>query len=325
MSKRWYLLIPFLSIFGAVFLISLTSPGDSYVPSGETDGEKTRIICFLSGASGMDQINHEIAQGLSDGAEQYEEAAVSIYSFDDFEDRNFVGGVETFLAMQGDIMVAFGTNDAGDAADLVADNQVKVILLDTDTPENPEERIAFIGTDNQGVIQQVIQSVKENIPEANAAVFITHQHSTTFLRRDEVTELANHDPALQIEGIYYISTDSIQAFTQMRDILSDNPKINTVLCLDGFSSRTAASVIPAIDQDYYTVGFDISDYTVKALENGDMDLLVTQNYREMGRMAVEIALNYKQGDEAIELYQPCVLYTRENAGKLREEYLHGEG
>lgn len=324
MSKIWVRFLILFGVLGITFFFCLTGfrPGDGDKVGAE--GEQTRIICFLSGASGMNQINTEITRGLEEQSGQSDRAALSVYNYDDFEDRTFTGGVETFLAMQGNVMIAFGTNEAGQAAELVEDNQVKLILLDTDTPDHPEERIAFIGTDNRGAVREIIQSVKENVPEANAAVFITHQHSTTFLRRDALQDLTDQDQAIQIENIYYISSDSIEAFTQMREILSENPEINTVLCLDGFSSQTAASVIPAMDQDYYTVGFDISDYTVKALENGDFDLLVSQDYDQMGKMAVEIATNYQEGEEAVEIYRPCDFYTQENAEELAEEYFHGE-
>lgn len=322
MTKQWYLKT-FLAA-GTVFLLSQACFTQTAARSTDAGKTSCRMIGFLSGSLGMDQISNEIISGLTETAAQSEGAMLSVYDYTDFEGRDFTGGVEAFLAMQGDFMIAFGTNNAADAADLVAKERVKLILLDTDTPENPEERIAFIGTDNRGAVKKVIGAVKEHMPSSVAAVFITHQHSTTFERRDEVLALANSDPGISVEDVYYLSVDSIKAFAQMKTILSEDSRINTILCLDGFSSQTAASVIPDMEKDYYTVGFDISQDTVKALQNGDFNLLVTQDYYGMGQLAVDTALNYQEGQESLEIHLPCVLYTDENAGELAEVYTDEE-
>jgi ABC-type sugar transport system substrate-binding protein len=298
--------------------IAQTADVDSHEDT--TTEETIRIISFLPGQSNMSQITGEITEGLREGMASADNASLTVYNFEDFGNSGFYGAVETFIAMQGDVMIAFGVSDVSEAEDLIKENHVKLILLDTDTTGDLDERIAFIGTDNQTAVQNIMNDISQKISEINMALFLTYEHSTTVARLDEVLKFADADSDIDVSSVSYLSSNSIDSYKQMMEILEENSDINTIICLDGFSSQTAASVIPAVDHDYYIAGFDENDETIEALENGTFDLLVTQNYHAMGKLAVGTALSYKDGDKPIEIYEPSTLYTAEDAEKLVEVY-----
>ena len=101
MSKIWYRFLILLGVLGITFLFCLTGFRKDNGDKGGIERDQTRIICFLSGASGMNQINAEITRGMEEQSGQSDQAALSVYSFEDFGGGDFTAGVETFLSMQG--------------------------------------------------------------------------------------------------------------------------------------------------------------------------------------------------------------------------------
>jgi ribose transport system substrate-binding protein len=102
--------------------------------------------------------------------------------------------------------------------------------------------------------------------------------------------------------------DRAEGKTVFAQILKDNPQI------DGVFAHNDEMILGAIEAakeanrtGIQFVGFDAVDDAISAVESGDLSATVAQQPAEMGRIGVETALNYLNGDKNISSFIPVDL------------------
>ena len=117
-----------------------------------------------------------------------------------------------------------------------------------------------------------------------------------------------------------LSENVISARKEIEQVLERNTEINTVVCLDGSSSVAAAQVMEAgTESRPYTACFDCEEAVVNALKNGKIDLIMMQDYAQMGRASIEIAASGGAAGADSEIYTKCIPITAENIGEIYGE------
>lgn len=100
--------------------------------------------------------------------------------------------------------------------------------------------------------------------------------------------------------------DRARGMSVMENILQAQPEIDAIFAHNDEMALGALTAIRASGRDIIVVGFDATDDAVKAVEEGRMAATVAQKPREMGKIAVEAALQVLKG-ETVSEYVPVDL------------------
>ena len=220
--------------------------------------------------------------------------------------------------MKKDCLISFGGAAVGEydeAARRLKEAGVSLIVADHDM-ENPMDRTAFVGTDNWEAGIRIIDYVEREVENPKAAVFMTYSHGGILERRDAAVE-ACAKKKIPLAAIAFLPENGILARKEIEKILKETPEINTVICLDGTSSVAAAQVMEERTEDRpYTVCFDCEDAVVQALQNQKIDLIMMQDYEEMGRACIDIAASREEKERGAEVYTKCIPVVFENIDEV---------
>lgn len=287
----------------------------------ETRGQEedpVRVVSFLPAES---DISSKFLQGMQERADQEEHLEFSWYYYEDFSGMNFEKCVDTAIAMQKDYLISFGGTAEGEceeAIERMKESSLQLIVIDHDM-ENPEDRRAFVGTDNREAGVQIIDDVSASVEHPCVAVFMTYTHGGIMDRQSGVQEEAAQKQ-ISVAVTEVLSENVISARKEIEQVLEHNAEINTVVCLDGSSSVAAAQVMESKTENRpYTACFDCEEAVVNALKNGKIDLIMMQDYAQMGRVSIEIAASGDAAGADSEIYTKCIPITAENIGEIYGE------
>lgn len=298
----------------SVFCLFMAQPcKGAQLPEGE---EKVRVICFLSSLEGMEEINDQITKGMQAEAKEHPEISLSIYGVSDFGKVDFTQLVRIFLAMKGDYMISFAMPGMEDAVPLIEKEHVRLILFDSDMKEK-EARLSFIGTDNPELVDQIMDSVADNRVKPHVAVFVMPVHSTTMTRLRKIESEIKERKNFTLSNITYLPKwDVMTASEEMRQVLSSDPGINAIICIDTYSTEIAARALGDLPRSYYAVGFDTSEVSVKALKDGVLDCLAVQDFQKMGKISIQTVQKDMAGEKVFDHAVNGLVLSSQSAEKI---------
>lgn len=279
-----------------------------------------RAVCFLPMEG---DISTQLLKGLREEAEKADNLDFSWYYYTDFADMDFEVYADMAIAMQEDYLISFGGTAAGEyeeAVDRLKEADVKLIVVDHDM-EDPMDRMAFVGTDNRESAIQILDYVKNEVEHPVAAVFMTYSHGGILERRQTLEEKADQGE-IRLASVSVLPEHAMLAGQEIEQVLEENKEVNTVICLDGTSSIAAAQVMEQYEERHlYVVCFDCEDVVVNALKNQKIDLIMAQDYGQMGRECIGLvtAAPLDTEDVRTEIYTKCIPITRGTIDEAQRE------
>lgn len=105
-----------------------------------------------------------------------------------------------------------------------------------------------------------------------------------------------------------------EGLTVMENMLQSNENVEAIFAQNDEMALGALEAIEAagLAEDIVVVGFDGNDDAIEAIEAGRMDATIAQQPLEMGRIAMETAFEYFDGEEIDEyIAAPLELITNE--------------
>lgn len=90
--------------------------------------------------------------------------------------------------------------------------------------------------------------------------------------------------------------DRSEGLTVMENLLQAHPDVKAVFSQNDEMALGAIEAIKASGKDIVVVGFDGNDDAVEAVKNGELAATVAQQPKEMGKLAMENAINHLKGE-----------------------------
>lgn len=90
--------------------------------------------------------------------------------------------------------------------------------------------------------------------------------------------------------------DRAEGLTVMENLLQAHPDVKAVFSQNDEMALGAIEAIKASGKDIVVVGFDGNDDAVEAVKNGELAATVAQQPKEMGKLAMENAINHLKGE-----------------------------
>lgn len=292
-------------IFCAALAIGSMS-SDAVCQSAEATDSTIRAVCFIPFRDS--DIGDQLEAGLSEAEAEAENLTLSVYYYSDFPEMDFSVYTDMALAMNADYLISFGgpaKDEYPEAMEKLRNAHTRLVVLDHDT-ENPEDRAVFVGSDNGAAGQELMEYVRKNIESPGIAIFYTHYHGGMIQRLEEIEQVTNDNPAMELLVTKQLSQNDFTAQKEISDVLDTEPGINAVICIDATSSDNAARAFADRADAPGLFCFDCDSEVEKALKTGVVDVTMVQDYREMGRACIRAILEYDRDEKPLEVYTECL-------------------
>ena len=140
-------------------------------------------------------------------------------------------------------------------------------------------------------------------------------------------------PDMEITAVLERGESIIALKDQITQLLDQNPQIDGLFCIEGYSSRAISLIMEEHPESYtqmHKVVFDLNDDTSQALQNGYVDIVLEQRPQTMGTEAVRVL--YEHCNQVVEggsmerekdvLLEPEIITAWDES--VTEPYISGE-
>lgn len=168
---------------------------------------------------------------------------------------------------------------------------IQVTLIDTDIQDDFMPHL-YIGTDNVKAGDELGKRlIKLTGGQAAVAVLSGEEgYSNLEERYRGVREAVAQCPGIRLLSISYDHYDTMTVLNQIRQIKTETPKADTLVCLEGTAGRVLGEQFSLGDKPFkHIIAFDNTDGTLMGVRSGVIDAVMVQQPYEMGRLAVEQA------------------------------------
>lgn len=184
------------------------------------------------------------------------------------------------------------------------ENRIPVITVDTDVPKS--ERQVYVGTNNYeaGFLagQALIVDTKgeQHVGVIMGSFSALNQQE----RLDGFMDAISNSSRIKVVDQMESNITEIGAAQATYSLLKEHPETTALF---GTSALDGVGMVQGVEemnpsQDIYIAAFDILPETLSLIENGDIDVTVSQFPKEMGKVAVEQMLKI-QRDESVNPFQ----------------------
>ncbi|WP_130858885.1 sugar-binding protein [Gracilibacillus phocaeensis] len=200
--------------------------------------------------------------------------------------------------------------------DKAVEQGIPVITIDTDAPES--RRSAYIGTDNYQAGRQAGEQLLNDLsPDEKVGIItgsFTNDHHKLRVEgfRDVVEEEGVDIVAIEESNISRTTAEG-KAYSMLRD----HPEITALYgtsALDGIGMVAAIESLD-IQDDLYVMAFDTLEENLQLLAQEKIDVLVQQQFYNIGYTSVELMLDVMEGKDVQDTYYtPIDFLKKEDLG-----------
>jgi len=133
-------------------------------------------------------------------------------------------------------------------------------------------------------------------------------------RRKGFNEGMKGAAGLEVLKPQFNGNDQAKASSITSATLRSNPDLVGIFATNVISAQGVANALRTAGKDVIAVGYDASPQLITALEAGQLKAVISQDPRKIGRLAVDNAKRYLDGDKGIPRDQPQtpLVITQEN-------------
>ncbi len=195
---------------------------------------------------------------------------------------------------------------------------IPVVVLLHPIPLAPQRHLSFVVENLRFGTRLAAMRVQETAP-AGSHVLLASLDALSAGVQDRLTAMQEavqqFDPQNPVTRRITHAAGSIAFTSAIRQALSDDPKLRTIIALDSQGAYWSAAILHEQKENRHVklIAFDQSAEVLSALRHGDVDAVVAQDMRTMGRRAVEnmVRDHRQQPVPPITEVRP-LLVTREN-------------
>ncbi len=293
-KKRYIVILGILiSVFFIIFIITIIQE----VVEEKVSIDKVRVSVILPHSD--DGYWSNIEKGITDTAETYkDEMDVQIY----IPQLNYNTGQMTELikqqvAAQVDTIIVQGIDDSDYRKALIKAwrKGIQIIFVDTDLEGFPSH--LYVGTDNYAAGVLLGEKLIE-ISGGAAKIAILSGASNYSNLQERCLGLYESTKAysdINFVRLDYDNYDGLTVVNKYKKIHTENPEIDTLICIEGTGGQTLGTVFDEKQPEYaHILAFDDSELARQGIKNGVLDGVIAQATWEMGRKTIEETVRYEK-------------------------------
>jgi ribose transport system substrate-binding protein len=188
------------------------------------------------------------------------------------------------------VLVASDYYEIAPYAKMIAENDIELLLLDSDVNVSYEYKKTYIGTNSVKAGKYLGETAKKNLGDEKAVILSHFKGVQTADDREE--GIKQGYGIKNILGTYSCQADEKVAYDYAKNLVSHDESIKILFCTNENVTIGAAKAVEELGcQDRIDIyGFDGSTEHIKFLEMGIVNYTVIQSPYQMGYLSIENAL-----------------------------------
>lgn len=297
-------------------------PQDDGDDSDAADGKELNIALITMDS--MDEHWLSVQEGATDKAKELGNVNITFNAPAGKTDPNEqVRMVEDAISRKVDAIMLAPLDKAALSPVVDEAKAANIPLILVDSPVETDNYDAFFSTDNLAAATMAADELAKLIGEKGKVAIINAQagSGTGMLRENGFKDrMEEKYPDIEIVAIQYSDGDKAKALNQATDIMTAHPDLAGFY---GCNEGSTVGIAQAIDQKgvagkVFLVGFDKSQDTITAIENGLIQATMVQNPYNMGFLGVQAAvdvINGKSVDKDVDT--GVMVVTKDNLDEIK--------
>ena len=249
-----------------------------------------------------------IKNGLISGSEGLDVDIRLLYPHTYYDIPQMTEMVKSATAARVDAIIVQGTNDPAylDALKAASEKGILIAFVDTDAPGFSQR--LYVGTDNYSAGRFVAEKLVEIADgQSDVAVLMGSEGFPNLdIRLDGFRDGIAKDDNIRLLAVERTNFDSLMIIEKYRNIIKENPTVNTIVCLDGTGGTALGSTIgQSSTSSIKIICFDMSTVIQTAIKNGIIDGSIVQSPVEMGEKTIQELYKCFTGQQSL----PIAVYT----------------
>lgn len=285
----------------AVFVLAACSiEGEDKAKTEEKSTEtsvETKEGGYKIGVS-LSTLNNPFFVSIREGIEEKakEEGAEVVISDAQNDSSVQSNQIEDLITQKVDLIIINPVDSTAISSSVQKANEANIPVICVDRGTEDGEIVSLVASNNveggkmagEFILEKVGENAEviqlEGIPGASS----TRERGQGF---EEVTK-----DKINLVASQTANFDRAEGLTVMENLLQAQPDVKAVFCQNDEMALGASEAIKASGKDIVIVGFDGNDDAVEAVKNGDLAATVAQQPKEMGKLAMENAINHLKGE-----------------------------
>ncbi|MWD26272.1 substrate-binding domain-containing protein [Aquicoccus sp. SCR17] len=226
-----------------------------------------------------------------------------------------ISEIETLMNdMDGLAISAVSTDALSPLINRVIEAGIPVISYNTDNPDS--ERLVFAGQDLVESGRQAGQQMVDVLGGEGKVMITTIDAAAQWSldREGGAREVLEAEEGIEVVRTLNTGTDPQEIYSAIENAMLSNPGINGILSLECCSTPAAGEWVErnGMAGKIKVVGFDLLDQTVELVADGVIQVTIDQAPERQGFEAVNLLVQYLNGETIDDLDTGVGIYTPEN-------------
>lgn len=204
--------------------------------------------------------------------------------------------IEDLITQKVDIIIINPVDSTAIASSVQKANEANIPVICVDRGSEDGEVLSLVASNNVEGGKMAGEFILEKVGENAEVIQLEGIPGASSTReRGQGFEEATKDK-INLVASQPANFDRAEGLTVMENLLQAHPDVKAVFCQNDEMALGASEAIKASGKDIVIVGFDGNDDAVEAVKNGELAATVAQQPKEMGKLAMENAINHLKGE-----------------------------
>ncbi len=229
-----------------------------------------------------------------------------------------ISEIETLMDQMDGLAISSVSTDAlAPLIDRVVEAGIPVITFNTDNPDSA--RLVFAGQDLVQSGREAGHLMGEILGEGKVIITTLDAAAQWSIDREQgAREALAEYPGIEIVQTVSTGTDPQEIYATIENAMLANPDVTGILSLECCSTPAAGEwvVRNGLVGEVKVVGFDLLDDTVQLVADGAVQATIDQAPERQGFEAVNLLVQFLNGETISNLDTGVGIYTQENIGEI---------
>lgn len=204
--------------------------------------------------------------------------------------------IEDLITQKVDLIIINPVDSTAISSSVQKANEANIPVICVDRGSEDGEVLSLVASNNVEGGKMAGEFILEKVGENAEVIQLEGIPGASSTReRGQGFEEATKDK-INLVASQPANFDRAEGLTVMENLLQAQPDVKAVFCQNDEMALGASEAIKASGKDIVIVGFDGNDDAVEAVKNGDLAATVAQKPKEMGKLAMENAINHLKGE-----------------------------
>ncbi|MDY3005731.1 D-ribose ABC transporter substrate-binding protein [Anaerococcus sp. AGMB00486] len=267
----------------------------------EKEDEKEDLADIKIGVS-MSTLNNPFFVSVREGIEEVaKDKKVNVVIMDAQNDSSTQSNQVEDLITQGlDLIIINPVDSTAISPSVQNANDANIPVICVDRKSDEGKVVSLVASDNVKGGEMAGEFILKAVGEGAQVVQLEGIPGASSTReRGEGFKNAT-DGKIDLVASQTANFDRAEGMSVMENLLQAHPELKAVFSQNDEMAMGAAEAIKASGKNITIVGFDGNEDALKAVEEGKLSATVAQKPKEMGKIALETAIKYLQGEKVEE-------------------------